>query len=331
MLWPRSPSEPAGLQCAADAVAGISIPSGAGLAIVLNASAGSSSADDIINALRSKLPDAALIAVNDELPLARAFHEAEAATALAIVGGDGSVNAAAESALATNRPLAVLPGGTLNHFARDLGIADPEGTLNALRGGDLVAVDVGLIDGKPFLNTASFGTYAAFVDARERLEGHIGKWAAAFVAAARVLRHAEPVRVDIDGRQRQIWMIFIGNCEYQPPGFAPSRRDRLDDGLFDVRYLDGTSRASRTRFVIALITGQLSRSKVFHRTVVRSLEVHSHDGPLRLARDGETFDGGIDVRIAKHPDRLVTYAPRTHSSTEGRPVAGAREPEGSGG
>jgi undecaprenyl-diphosphatase len=290
-------------------VPGLSISSGAGLAIVVNPSAGSSDSDDLIDVLRSEFPDAALISVGDDLPLQRALEESEASAVLAIVGGDGSINAAAEHALATGRPLAVLPGGTLNHFARDLGIDEAADTISALHGGHLVAVDVGLIDGKPFLNTASFGTYAAFVDAREKLEGRLGKWAAACIAAAQVLWRAEPLRVDLDGQRRQIWMIFIGNCEYQPPGFAPSRRDRLDDGLFDVRYLDGTPRGSRTRFVLALITGQLSRAKVYQHTLVRALEVHSLDGPLRLARDGETFDGSIDVRVTKHPDRLAIYAP----------------------
>jgi diacylglycerol kinase family enzyme len=102
----------------------------------------------------------------------------------------------------------------------------------------------------------------------------------------------------------------------RPPA---ARRDRLDDGLLDVRYVDGTRGGSRTRFVLALITGQLPRSRVYHHTLVPSLEVHSLYGPLRLARDGETFDGSIDLRIAKHPDRLAIYAPKSSSApTSGR-------------
>jgi diacylglycerol kinase family enzyme len=85
-----------------------------------------------------------------------------------------------------------------------------------------------------------------------------------------------------------------------------------DDGFFDVRFVDDSGRGSRIRLLAALTTGRLARSKVYTRT--RSLEVHSLDGPLRLARDGETFDWGSDVRVAKHPERLRVYAPSPVSS-----------------
>jgi undecaprenyl-diphosphatase len=104
-------------------------------------------------------------------------------------------------------------------------------------------------------------------------------------------------------------MIFIGNCEYEPAGLAPGWRERLDDGLLDVRYVEAGSPWCRSRLVAALLTGQLGRSKVYRRCVVRSLEVRSLDGPLRLARDGETFDArGESFTVEKHPSRLAVYA-----------------------
>jgi diacylglycerol kinase family enzyme len=265
--------------------------------------------DDLAHAL----PDALVISTADG-PLEAAFARAAGAAVLGVVGGDGTINAAAEHALASGRPLAVFPGGTLNHFARDLGVDDEGATLGALRDGRLVAVDAGTIDGAPFLNTASFGSYAEFVDCRERFEGSIGKWAAAVAAAAYVLSRASAVRVEINGEERRIWMIFIGNCAYEPPNLAPRSRSRLDDGFFDVRFVDGSARWSRTRLLGALVTGRLARSKVYTRRLVRSLEMHSLDGPLRLARDGETFDGSRDVRVAKHPERLRVYAPSSVNS-----------------
>ena len=120
----------------------------------------------------------------------------------------------------------------------------------------------------------------------------------AIVLAAKGGRHgrrAAPCR---------LWLIFIGNCEYEPGGLAPRWRPRLDDAMFDVRYVDGTNPLARTRLVLALLTGQLGRSKVYKRMVVPSLRVTSKEGPLRLARDGETFDGGTDVRVEKHPRPL---------------------------
>jgi undecaprenyl-diphosphatase len=207
------------------------------------------------------------------------------------------------------RPLAVFAGGTLNHFARDLGIATVEDTADAVRAGRAVEVDVGTIDGRPFLNTASFGSYAELVDRRERLEHRLGKWLALAVSAVAIMREGEPVEVELDGRRCRVWLIFIGNCEYEPPGLSPGWRNRLDDGRFDVRYVEGTEPWARTRLVAAVLTGQLGRSKVYRRQVVERLEIRSADGPLRLARDGETFDGGEHVEVRKHERRLVVYAP----------------------
>ena len=291
-------------------MSGPAFANGKGLAVVVNGAAGSPGSDDAPEDLARDLPDAELIVVDDSTPFADALAQASRASVLGIVGGDGSINAAAERALDAHLPIAVFPGGTLNHFARDLGLTDATDTIRALRHGDVVEVDVGTIHGKPFLNTASFGMYAELVDARERLEGRLGKWAAMLIAAVRVLRHAEPVRVELDGERLGIWMIFIGNCEYQPAGLAPAERPRLDDGLFDVRYVDDAIARSRSRLLAALATGRLSRANVFTRRLVSSLEIRSLDGPLRLARDGETFDGDVNVHIAKHPDRLTVYAPK---------------------
>jgi len=288
---------------------GVSLPQGSGLAIVVNPSAGAEDSQDATRDIRAALPAAEFLLVDDDLPMDTALDRAGDAATLGIVGGDGSINAAAQRALETKRPLAVFPGGTLNHFARDAGIAGCDEAVGAVQRGEIVEVDVGLIDGKPFLNTASFGAYAELVDAREKLEGRLGKWLAMLVAAFGVLRRATPMPVELNGERRRIWLIFIGNCEYQPPGLAPRSRARLDDGRFDIRYLDGTETRSRFRVLASLASGRLGRSRVYKRMVVESLHIHSLDGPLRLARDGETFDGGDDVHVTKHPDRLSVYAP----------------------
>ncbi len=132
-------------------------------------------------------------------PAHRHRHAAAGARAIGIVGGDGSINAAASVALEHDCPLVVIPGGTLNHFARDLGVNTVADAIGAVQSGDLVAVDVGTIDGHAFLNTASFGSYSKLVEAREKLEHSIGKWAALAVALFRVLRDDTPFDVTIDG------------------------------------------------------------------------------------------------------------------------------------
>ena len=84
------------------------------------------------------------------------------------------------------------------------------------------------------------------------------------MALARVLRHGEPLEVEIDG-ERQVWIVFVGNCRYLPEGMAPTWRERLDDGLLDVRVVDASHPFCRTRLVVAALTGTLRRSRVFER------------------------------------------------------------------
>lgn len=78
----------------------------------------------------------------------------------------------------------MVPAGTFNHFAADLGVESADDALAALRDGDSVLVDVGAADGAAFPNTASTGVYVGLVKARERLEPSLGKWPAMLIALA---------------------------------------------------------------------------------------------------------------------------------------------------
>ena len=310
-VWPRAPHEPAQTRPGLARGRAESFPQGRGITFVVNTHAGPALFRSKANHLREALPEARIIETSDELDLPSALRLAvEDTEALGIAGGDGSVNLAAEVAIAHGLPLVVVPAGTLNHLARDLGVSSVPDAVEAVEEGEAAAVDIATIDGRPFLNTASFGSYVEMVDAREQLESTIGKWPALLVALVKVLRRSGPLRVEIDGEELQVWMIFIGNCQYHPQGFAPSWRERLDDGLLDVRMVDGRHPWARTRLVLALLTGTLGRSPVYRRRLVRRLEVRFCDqGPYRLARDGETFDGSQHFVIDKAGGQVQIYVP----------------------
>jgi len=97
----------------------------------------------------------------DAATLARAAI-AEGAQVLGVAGGDGTVSAVAAAAAEAQRPLVVIPAGTRNHFARDLGldIRNPASALTALRTGDSALVDLGRVGSRVFVNNVSFGAYA---------------------------------------------------------------------------------------------------------------------------------------------------------------------------
>ncbi|MEX2587204.1 MAG: phosphatase PAP2 family protein [Actinomycetota bacterium] len=309
-LWPVANAEPAEVRRLQTRSSIRARPEGEGIAFVLNTSAGSGSAfgPNPEKLIREELPLAQMLVCATPEEFAAALDKAAGAEVLGVMGGDGSVNAAAQKAFDENRLMAVAPGGTLNHLARDLGLTTAEDTIASIRQGTCAAVDAAVIDGKLFLNTASFGSYAELVDARERLEDRIGKWPALVVALVRVLNTAQPIEVEINGVRRSIWMIFIGNCRYHPSGFAPSWRERLDDGLLDVRIVYGHQPWARTRLVFALLTGSLANCGVYEHELATELTVRSlHASKLRLARDGETFEGSTTFTVGKLDKPLSIY------------------------
>jgi hypothetical protein len=80
--------------------------------------------------------------------------------------------------------------------------------------------------------------------------------------------------------------------------------------LLDVRYVEDAGPYSRVRLIAAAVTGQLTRTTTYTRELVRSLVIEVHDGPLRLARDGETFDGSRSFTVEKSRTPLSTYVMR---------------------
>ena len=286
-------------------------PDGAGLFVAVNPVSGNggSPAAELAGELPRARVEEVEVVEGDELR--RVLDEGAArAAALGVSGGDGSINTAAQVALEHDKPLAVFPSGTFNHLAGALSVERPDDTVRAIKSGEAIGMDAATIDGHVFLNTASFGAYVELVDMRERLERRLGKWPAVAVALLRVLRRSKPVAVEIDGRPARVWMAFIGNCRYSPSGFAPSWRNRLDDGSIDFRYVDGSAPFARSRLVLAVLTGRLASCKVYEQLVVKELRIRSLEGPLRLARDGETFMSSSDeVVVRKLPQKLAVYCP----------------------
>jgi diacylglycerol kinase family enzyme len=314
-VWPVAPKEPAAVAPHRTWATVDPGCDGAGVAIVVNTGAGTGAIGSTLpptTELRSALPGADVVELDEGADLADVLERiaANGCRALGVAGGDGSINTAAGVALRHRLPLVVVPAGTLNHLARDLGVESVADAIAAVRDGHAVEIDVARIAGRPFLNTASFGGYAELVDAREELEGRIGKWPALAVALVRVLRGGDAIEVELDGRRRRLWIAFVGNCRYLPDGMAPTWRERLDDGGLDVRVVDAGHPFCRTRLALAVATGTLRRSPVFETWVTPRLAVRSADGPLRLARDGETFDGGDAFEVAKTGERLAVFTPR---------------------
>jgi diacylglycerol kinase family enzyme/membrane-associated phospholipid phosphatase len=264
-------------------------PDGAGVVLLINPASGGGTGARVVDEVQKSLPRAEIVELAESDDLEQALREAAGrAEVLAIGGGDGTVSCAAAIAVETGLPLAVFPGGTFNHFAKDIGCDTVDKTVDAIRRGSVSCVDLVCLNEKDMvINTASIGAYPKFVQTRERLERKIGKPLAGIYAMLHTLRRDEPVRIKYDNITLQTSLFFLGNSTYLPSGFAPSRRTRMDDGLLDVRILETGRRFSRLRILVALALGRLERSPLYHELRVPEFKFTAVDGPTELARDGE--------------------------------------------
>lgn len=264
-------------------------PDGAGVVLVVNPASGSGTGARVIEEVRNALPRSEIVELTDDDDLEEVLRSvAGRAEVLAVAGGDGTVSCAAAVATDAGLPLAVFPGGTFNHFAKDVGCDTVDRTVEAIRRGSVSCVDLVCLNEKHMvLNTASIGAYPMFVQTREKYEHRIGKPLAGLYAMYHTLRRDEPVRIRYDNKVLQTSLFFLGNSTYLPSGFAPARRTRMDDGLMDIRILETGRRLSRLRILAAVALGRLERSPLYHELRVPEFEFTAVDGPTVLAHDGE--------------------------------------------
>ncbi|AUG29625.1 phosphatase PAP2 family protein [Microbacterium sp. PAMC21962] len=307
------------LQDALAVHAGTPRPDGAGIALVINPRSGSGRAARILPVVRRTLPALRIVELGADDDYAEVIRRtAQECEVLAVAGGDGTVQQAAAAAHENGIPLAVLPAGTFNHFAKDLGMYPLSAAIDAVRAGTVAKVDLGEVNGRIFVNTASVGAYTDFVAIRERYEHRIGKPLAALVAAVRTLGRARAVRVrvrDLDGRavDARFSLLFLGNGRYEPRGFAPVHRATLDDARLDLRVLGVSRRGSRARVVLDLFTGRISRNRRYQEFSDAEFDLELLDGPYRIARDGELGEEVDHLSARVLPRALTVIAPASAS------------------
>jgi diacylglycerol kinase family enzyme/membrane-associated phospholipid phosphatase len=316
--WPLHPDVPARTAHRADAP---EMADGVDMLAVVNPNSGVDGQDPTED-VKFAWPQATLLYPDAKTDLRNQIEEelhARGGTirALAVAGGDGTVAAVASVAADYGLPLALIPAGTLNHFARDVGLQSMPEADTATDAGTAVGIDLGEveIDGgdeterRWFVNTASIGGYPEMVRLREKLQQRHPKWPSAAIALIRTLRHAKPLSVKLNGTDAEIWWLFVGNGTYAPKGFTPSRRPALDTGLLDIRYLRADLPYSRLRFVLATVMSTLSASHVYQELDLPALDVELRDGNRRVATDGEVGPLGNEFRFRARSSALTIYRP----------------------
>src|SRR5688572_15831311 len=179
----------------------------------INPSAGNAAA------AREALEQAGGVEVRETDPgaLAAAIAAAvrDGATRIIVAGGDGSLATAAGIIAGKDVSLGILPAGTLNHLAKDLGIPLDLGEAARIAvAGETRTIDVGRAGERIFLNTSSLGAYVVYVRMRERLERRFGYWLASLVASVRLMFRLRlfGVELEAEGKRRthRTPLIFVG-------------------------------------------------------------------------------------------------------------------------
>lgn len=288
-------------------------PEGAGVALVINPASGGGTGKRIIDEGRKALPRMEIIELDDDDDIEAVLREtAERTEVLAVGGGDGTVAGAAAIAVEAGVPLAVFPGGTFNHFAKDIGCDSVARTVQSIKDGSAAYVDlVCLNEERMVINTASIGAYPNYVRMREKLERRMGKRLAGMCALYLTLRREAPVRIRYDDKTLETELFFLGNSTYFPSGFAPSVRPRLDDGLIDVRILETGRRFSRLRIATAVALGRLERSPLYHELQVPQFRFVAVDGPTTVAHDGEVGEALSEASFSVKYRALPVFRPLT--------------------
>ena len=270
---------------------------------LLNASAGTAAklgGKDAPNRVRELLARAGMDTEvrpvqSDELRDAAAdAARAPSADAVIAGGGDGTVNCVAAALAGADKPMGVLPLGTLNHFAKDLGIRPPlEDAARALASGEVRAVDVGDVNGHIFVNNASIGLYPRMVGRREELHRRLGhnKWVALIFAMGSVFRRCPTLRVrlSVEGRTivRDTPFVFVGNNAYDFKLLAVGERSSLDRGVLGLYFANRSGRFAMFRLAIRALFGRLEQAKDFEAMTVREFWIETGKRHVSVATDGE--------------------------------------------
>ncbi len=251
--------------------------------------------------------------------LLAAAREAAASEADVVVmgGGDGTMSAGAGGLAGTGKPMGLLPLGTLNHFARDLGIpSELEAAVRNVAEGVVREVDVGEANERVFVNNSSLGLYPAAVLLRdawmERQSMH--KWLAMGRAALATLREFPVVRLTLrlqeGGVNLTTPMVFIGNNRYDTKLFSLGQRPALDGGELWVYLARDAGRFRFVRLALRALIGRLDDSRDFQGMGLEDMVVEDRRRSLRVAFDGEVCHLAPPLRYRIRPRALRVIVPR---------------------
>lgn len=247
----------------------------------------------------------------------------EPVDAVIVGGGDGSVNTAAQHLADNERALGVLPLGTLNHFAKDLGLpVEWREAVLALARGRVRRVDVGEVNGRFFINNCSLGAYPQAVLRRDELRNNgRGKWLAMALAVLAEFVRLRRIRFELELPDRLVRLrspfVLISNNRYTGRVLAQRLRPRLDEGKLWVYTTRADRRFQFIRMMWQTLVHSLDEADGLETEAIEAASIATRQARLPVALDGEVVDLRVPLRFRMWPAALRVLTPPGGGSVTG--------------
>lgn len=285
--------------------------------VIVNAGGGTAASrgDKLGGELEKAFADAGL-AINLQLvkgeEMQAAVDKAAGAEIVVLGGGDGTLGSAAGALAKAGSALGILPLGTRNHLARELGIPlDIPGAAKLIAEGPRRAIDLARVNGHVFVNNASIGLYPDMVEERDglALPKKLAALPAAFAAIER-MRHRR-LHLRMPGREQQVVtpMLFVGNNRYVLDAGKLGQREALDDGVLSVYAVASRRRLALLGFALRALIGRADPDQDFAAIGdVAELCVSGPSDDVHIALDGEVHELTAPLEFSTDPGALTVIA-----------------------
>jgi diacylglycerol kinase family enzyme len=239
---------------------------------------------------------------------------ARGADLLGMAGGDGSQALVASVASQHRIPFVVIPAGTRNHFALDLGLDrdDVPGALDAYQDGVDIVVDLAEINGRVFVNNASMGVYAKIVQSGDYRDAKVQTAAAMLpdllgpTATPLNLRFTLPSGQEASSAQ----LLLVSNNPYELARLrGGGTRERLDSGVLGIAFARVDTAMEAEKLAALEAAGRVQRSASWNEWTASAFEVRS-SGPVEVGVDGEALTLQPPLRFVTRPGALTIRLPR---------------------
>ena len=267
---------------------------------------GANAVENLQQLLAARLPQARVEVVprGDQLIDRARAACADGAEIVAAAGGDGTLSAVSQALIGSDVRLGVLPFGTRNHFALDVGVPlDLEQAVDLLASGTARRIDVGAVNDAYFINNASIGLYPQLVYLRDQGTWPPSKMLRTYTTVFKLALVAKPIPHQLQAAhlnmQRMVWMIFVGNNSYNMGIYDTGRRAALDTGQVEIVAVPARSRWTLWRLIMNAVEGHtrpryVQRIATERADVLLPVEINNAD----VALDGEIrrMDGPLVIR-----------------------------------